>query len=326
MKQVGSVVLLLACLVVTASGIGAEPRLAGSVVVNGKPTSASFYREDRHLYYPVIDIAIALGKRAEYDAAQRRLIVSDTQVADPVRLIEGRPFVAWRTLSRLFPGLVYGMRGDKVFFETRRTVSVPVSAPSSPPDAGRSGMSAVELRVVEELSLARTKPAQYATCLKELRGRFHGKNIEQPDGVLLTTREGLAAVDEAIGFLSAQAPLGALEPSEGLALGALDHVRDQGPRGVTGHDGSDGSRPASRVSRYGQWRAAMGENIAYGTDTPREIVMYLIIDDGVPDRGHRTNIFNPAFKCVGVAVGPHAHYRTMCVMEFAGGFIPGKYR
>ena len=75
------------------------------------------------------------------------------------------------------------------------------------------------------------------------------------------------------------------------------------------------------MARFGQWQGYAGENIDYGHADARSIVVSLIVDAGVPSRLHRTNLFNSAFRMAGVAVGPHATSGTICVMNFASGFI-----
>ena len=192
--------------------------------------------------------------------------------------------------------------------------------------ADASYLSALEKAVVQEVNLARTDPKRYATFLEEVRRGYDGKRLIRPGEIPLVTQEGAKAADEAIQFLRKQAPMQTLKPSRGMSLAARDHVKDQGPRGDTGHDGSDRSKPWNRVSRYGTWKNKTGENIAYGDSEARRIVIALIIDDGVPKRGHRKSIFDANFNVIGVAVGAHATYGTMCVMTFAGGYEEKRWK
>ncbi len=74
------------------------------------------------------------------------------------------------------------------------------------------------------------------------------------------------------------------------------------------------------MNRFGAWSGSWGENISYGKSTARDVVIALIIDDGLRSRKHRKNIFNAAFNYAGAAVGPHARYRTVCSIDFAGGY------
>jgi uncharacterized protein YkwD len=60
----------------------------------------------------------------------------------------------------------------------------------------------------------------------------------------------------------------------------------------------------------------VGENIYYGPYTPLEIVIQLLIDDGIEDLGHRKNLLSPKFNSIGVAIKPHKTYEYNCVMGF----------
>jgi hypothetical protein len=181
-------------------------------------------------------------------------------------------------------------------------------------------LSANELELVKEMNLARTDPRRYANYLIDLRRYYNGDLIEVPGEIPIQTREGISGIDEAIGFLRTVGPAPALIPSPGMSRAARDHAVDQGPHGLTGHRGTDGSHPGRRLNRRGEWLYTSGENIAYGQREARRIVINQIVDDGIKNRGHRQNLFNPAFKRVGIACGEHLNYRYMCVMELAGGF------
>jgi len=159
--------------------------------------------------------------------------------------------------------------------------------------------------VIREINLARENPSLYATFVAEARPLHmieHGR-----------------AVDEAVRFLKRARPLQPLAVSPGMSHAAADHCAEQ-IEGQLGHDGADRSSPGDRITRYGAWSATWGENISYAQKTARGVVLSLIIDDGVRSRGHRKNIFNPKFNFAGAAFGPHARYRTVCTIDFAGGY------
>ncbi len=129
-------------------------------------------------------------------------------------------------------------------------------------------------------------------------------------------------LQEAISFLMRQRPLDPLESIPGLATSAQIHVDDQSSTGAIGHRGSDGCGPTERINRCGSWSGRAGEDISYGYTDPRTIVVTLIVDQGVPDKGHRRNIFSRDFHVAGAACGGHPRYGAMCVIDFAEAFVP----
>ena len=167
--------------------------------------------------------------------------------------------------------------------------------------------------VIAEINLARTAPQQYAQILASRTATYRGV-------------EGEGVVREAIRFLEKQRPLPALTVSEGMRSSALTHVLDMGPKGGRGHAGSNGSLPWDRMDRFGKHIGYAGENIDYGQRDARGTVVRLIVDDGVRDRGHRKNIFSGNYHVAGAAIGFNASYGSMCVIDFATGFVeaPGR--
>jgi uncharacterized protein YkwD len=182
-------------------------------------------------------------------------------------------------------------------------------------------LSVLEEDLFEEINLARTDPGTYMTFLKEFRGRYAGKKIRLPGNLIILSREGVQAVDEAFQALNDTNPMSPLKWSRGMSMAAGDHVEEQGRTGKVGHPSADGSQPWDRIKRYGTARGLIGENIAYGKLSARIMVLGLIIDDGIPDRGHRKNIFNPKFGIAGIACGDHPRFGIMCVIDFAGDYI-----
>lgn len=183
---------------------------------------------------------------------------------------------------------------------------------------GAADPDPIEHDVLARINYARAHPHEYAERLREFRGYFEGRILYLPgdrNGVI--TREGPRAVDEAIDFLERQAPLPPLQSGQILALAARDHADEQGREGGMGHDSPDGASPGERVKRRGG-DIYVGEIISYGFDDPDAVVRQLIVDDGVPSRGHRTLMFGNDFRFAGVGCGEHPRFRYMCVVDLSG--------
>jgi len=82
----------------------------------------------------------------------------------------------------------------------------------------------------------------------------------------------------------------------------------------------------TRIAKFGTFTSTIGENIAYGTTGGKEIVLQLIIDDGVPSRGHRTNILKPEFLALGSWSSGHLTYNSETVIDYAGGMTTNDAR
>ena len=173
-----------------------------------------------------------------------------------------------------------------------------------------------EKEVIFRMNQARTNPNLFKTQFVEpMLARFQGNIYVMPDGTRFQTNEGPAAVQECIRFLQNAQAVPPLQPSQVLHQSATAHAQDSSRTGIVGHDSSDGTSFENRLRSYSRANN-IGENISYGLSNPLDIVVGLMVDDGVSSRGHRENIMRSTFTHAGVGIATHPTYRSLCVIDY----------
>jgi hypothetical protein len=188
-------------------------------------------------------------------------------------------------------------------------------------DAGESQVNKLAEAVRAEINLARYDPPAYSIHVSPLMHYFHGNVLKVPGKPPMEMDEGPAGVEDAVKWLRDRIKSPPLERvSTGLCQAAADHVNDLGLSGGVGHKGSDGSTAFDRISRYGAWQKAAGENFAFGEGDVRWMVILMIIDDGRPSKELRMNLFNSRYRLVGAAEGAHPSRGRVHVQTFAAEY------
>ena len=207
-----------------------------------------------------------------------------------------------------------------------------------------------------QIKLLRIEPLHTVKRLLNRLTYFHGKEYRAPgSSVIKMTKEGGKVVQEAINVLKTCPPLIFDDKTQiSLDLAAEDHAVYIGNAGIVSHTGKGKTSPSERVEQYAKWIQATGEVIWYGTinnssddvvKQAQEIIDDLVVDDGVPDRGHRSgnpgvihqtpykftiiNLFctyllsfmiallDPRYLIAGVGIHKHAIYGNVVVVELA---------
>jgi hypothetical protein len=182
-------------------------------------------------------------------------------------------------------------------------------------------LNELEKQVILELNKVRSNPKQFAEeYLDELRTAYSGKIFTYPGQNPVKSKEGIGPLEECILVLAVTKPMQILNPEEGLTRASAELITDQKKNGGIGHITRNGSTPQNRMEKFGDWDICLAEDITYGSFEARQIVIALLIDDGVPDRAHRKNILNPCFRFSGVSFGQHPAYETICAIDYAGDY------
>ncbi len=158
-------------------------------------------------------------------------------------------------------------------------------------------LSEKEKELIYILNLARKYPQLFdSTVVKqypEKSGAWNLLNIDEYKSLLDT----MATID----------PLPLLYPDQRCAASARCHAIISGQQGYVGHDRQDA---ACEKRRYYD-----GECCDYGHSSPLDILMGLLIDQGVPGLGHRWLCLSD-YSLIGVSIQPHKGYDTNAVLDF----------
>ena len=168
----------------------------------------------------------------------------------------------------------------------------------------------------------RENPQNYIQKLKECLKYFRNKIFHPPGEDPIQTYEGQEAIYDAIQFLKTQKPVSQLEYNEHIAHACKDHAIDIGEKGLTSHEGSDDKNISDRIEKYCEWDGAVAESIDFGFKMAENIIINLLIDDGVKDRYQRLNLFNKNFKYIGIGAAAHRDYGTCIVVGYTMNVRP----
>ena len=166
---------------------------------------------------------------------------------------------------------------------------------SSSNNANASTMSSAEQQMIDEINLLRKDPKGYVKHVEEYINQV--KNDAMLDAAYKA--EEISTAKELIQELKNLNPLPILEPHQGLHRVGMTHGKDVQKQGMIGHKGSDGSWPWDRVKRDTELSDG-NENLVAGGTTVKESLMILLVDSGIPGRGHRKTLLEPKWTQCGI--------------------------
>ena len=112
-------------------------------------------------------------------------------------------------------------------------------------------------------------------------------------------------------------PLPLFIPDSGLMQMSRIHALDLANRdGAISHTSASGKSFSDRLNQVG-WYNCAAENVYQGSVESLKALVLLVIDYGVPGKGHRLNLLDPTFERMGVSFAPTHSNTGIIVQDFA---------
>ena len=175
-----------------------------------------------------------------------------------------------------------------------------------------------------ELNKLRKNPKSYIPLItSQMRTIKYNNVLFRSDTPLrIQTFEGKNAYEDAINFLEDQIPIPPLKLDKRLCLAALDLVNDIGPKGLVTHQDSKGLFVSDRIEQYCEWDFCANECIEVSSHNAQDVLISLLVDDGLSNRMNRKALFERVYNYVGIGCGAHRDFQVCSVLVFAGALRP----
>lgn len=198
--------------------------------------------------------------------------------------------------------------------------------------AGRnSGAAPADQQIAAYLNALNAIRQNPSSFVQKIQSLYIDRLTTSPDGrpmdsqTNLVYNEGSNIFSEAQNFLRNARPLSPLTLESGLCKAAQGQSAYCAKVFQPTHSGPSGDQPQQRILQYGRFEGygvqASAENCGMSIDSnPERWLLDLVIDDGVPNRGHRKNIFDPNYQKIGLGYTKGQNgYQTsyFSVMNFA---------
>jgi uncharacterized protein YkwD len=168
-----------------------------------------------------------------------------------------------------------------------------------------------EKRMLVEINFVRAYPKIYAALVAQ----YLHKQSKSSFGL---DSDDYQAGIELIAELNKLEPMRILFPSECVYEAARSHGLDSQRRGYFNHTGSDRTDPWDRIlNKCPQFKTGNENGVGGFSTNPRDHVISLLIDSGIPSRGHRHNILNPSWKFGACFRYDDPTYKNFWVQNFA---------
>lgn len=173
-----------------------------------------------------------------------------------------------------------------------------------------------EQMMVDEINLVRGNPSGYVSTVNAYVEEQKAK-LERIVSGKQYVLETIKVAQELNEQLKKTPKLSVLKVHEGVYSAAKKHALNCNRQGECNHQDAKGLWPWDRVLKEDPTLTDANECLVGGGRSAQESLLMLLIDAGIPNRGHRNVILRPEWKYVGVYQTTVGEYPSYWVLNFA---------